>query len=676
MYKLTLLGCILIVSCLAFPSPGNEQQQDDLLALYVRTHRLEEQAQYGILYQIYDSVIHEASKREDKLTEAFFTRQKARAYLNEDKYDSALIYAGKAVDIAMKIQNDSILGLALLNMATIKRYQGEADSALYYHTASLSLFKKTRDTVNMADALQGLMNYYRYVGELDKAIEAGLKSNYLFKKMNRPINYVESLNDLANVYLELDALDTAMSCYREVYRLSREYGLPRTTATAMNNMAVIYYRQGDYDESMNYLLQAIAFNDSVGDKGELAMLYGNISYLYNKEGDQEKKVAALEKSLQYAIEIHNVERQLSTMIRLGDHYNTAGDPANAEKYYLQGYELARSSREREKAGMVSESLANFYAGQRKWEASISYFRIARAYQDSLIDAEKAKLIEKALSDNRSLLLDDMIKNIRTEHEAEITHIVKRSQNLFITLLFILVILIGLLLFFRMRARKNRIIAEQKIRQLENEKKLMRAQAVMVGQENERKRIAHDLHDGIGVLLSTASVQFSRMKMDPETAPLFEKATQLITEASGEIRKISRNMMPGVLSKLGLCYALEDLFETVNEMDGLQVHIKMDDHKERLPENTEIMIYRIVQEMINNTIKHAKASEITFELSWNKNEIHMVYEDNGIGFNPEDKLEDKGLGLAGIRSRTDLLRGKMEIEAEKGKGTRYTFRIPA
>ncbi|MEJ2593666.1 MAG: sensor histidine kinase [bacterium] len=641
----------------------------------MRTSRLEEQAQYGLLHQIYDSVINEASKREDKLTEAFFTRLKGRAYLNEDKYDSAYIFAGIARDLAVGIGNDSILGLALLNIATINRKQGEVDSALHYYTTSLKIFKDTKDTANMADVLQGLMNYYRSLGELDKAIEAGLKSNYLFKKMNRTINYIESLNDLANVYERLGALDTAMACYQQVYRLSIENKLPRTTATAMNNIAVVYYRKGDNESSMEYLLRAIAFNDSVGDKGELAMLYGNISYLYDIKGDQEQKVASLERSLQYATEINHVGRQLSTMIRLGDHYNRIGDLATAEKYYLQGFELARRSKQRESARNVSEMLSDYYAQQNRWKKSTEYLRLALAYQDSLVDAEKARVIEKALSNNRALTLDDMIKEIKTEHKAEIARILKKSQNLLITLLLILVILLGLLLYFRMRARKNRIITEQKIRQLENERKLMRAQAVMVGQENERKRIAHDLHDGIGVLLSTASVQFSRIKMDPETAPLFEKATQLITEASGEIRKISRNMMPGVLSKLGLYDALEDLFETVNGMDELQVHLKLDDHRERLPENTEIMLYRIVQELVNNTVKHAKASEITFELSREGDKIQMIYADNGTGFDPEDKMEDKGLGLAGIRSRTDLLGGTMKINAEKGNGTHYTFQIP-
>jgi len=243
-----------------------------------------------------------------------------------------------------------------------------------------------------------------------------------------------------------------------------------------------------------------------------------------------------------------------------------------------------------------------------------------------------------------------------------------------SLIFILVVF---LLYFRMRARKNRIIAEQRIQKLEDEKKLMAAQSVMVGQEKERERIARELHDGIGVLLSTASIHFSSVesKTDKETAEMLKKANKLLREAHKEVRQISHNMMPGVLSKFGLQEGIEDLFENVEEAGETEVDLDITCGDKRLPQNMEIMIYRIIQEMINNTLKHAKATRISFSVLRTEETVRMEYRDNGIGFDEEKLPHGKNLGLSGIRSRVEYLGGTIELKSEKRKGTEYMIIIP-
>jgi len=169
----------------------------------------------------------------------------------------------------------------------------------------------------------------------------------------------------------------------------------------------------------------------------------------------------------------------------------------------------------------------------------------------------------------------------------------------VTVLSIVLLLTGILFYIRLKNRKNKIIAEQRIKQLEGEQKLLAAQSVIIGQENERKRIAQELHDGIGVLLSTASIHFSNVEessADEKTARLLNKANKLLKQAGGEVRKISHDMMPGVLSKFGLQEALEDIFENVEDTGGIGVDCDIELDEERLNENTEIILYRIVQEM--------------------------------------------------------------------------------
>jgi signal transduction histidine kinase len=135
------------------------------------------------------------------------------------------------------------------------------------------------------------------------------------------------------------------------------------------------------------------------------------------------------------------------------------------------------------------------------------------------------------------------------------------------------------------------------------------------------------------------------------------------------------MMPGVLSKFGLREAIEDMFEDVEDAGEIEVDLRLEPGEKRLPENIEIMLYRIIQEMLNNTLKHAKASKITFSLRKKENEVSLEYTDDGVGFEENDFPQGRNLGLSGIRSRVEYLGGKIELVSGKGKGTKYYITIP-
>lgn len=154
-----------------------------------------------------------------------------------------------------------------------------------------------------------------------------------------------------------------------------------------------------------------------------------------------------------------------------------------------------------------------------------------------------------------------------------------------------------------------------------------------------------------------------------------RARDLLTKAGTEVRKVSQNMMPGTLSKFGLVAALEDFFDETNEMENLQVNYNIKPLKTSLPENKTIMIYRIAQEMTNNTIKHAQATQIDFSLYEEDNKIFIDYTDNGIGFNPEQHSEGKTLGVSGIHSRVQFIEGNVKLKTAPGKGCRYFITIP-
>jgi len=197
-----------------------------------------------------------------------------------------------------------------------------------------------------------------------------------------------------------------------------------------------------------------------------------------------------------------------------------------------------------------------------------------------------------------------------------------------------------------------------------------------GQENERKRIATEIHDSLGVLLSTSKMHITAIKdSSPENKALIDKATRFLDEAGGEMRKISHNMMPGLLSKLGLCEALEDLFDTLNDSEEIDARMEVIVAQKRLPENKDIMIYRVVQEMVNNTLKHAKAGKISLTIIVHPDQLNISYSDDGKGFDINEILGKKTMGVLSIRSRVKFLDGIIKIDSSPGNGTVYRISVP-
>jgi signal transduction histidine kinase len=333
----------------------------------------------------------------------------------------------------------------------------------------------------------------------------------------------------------------------------------------------------------------------------------------------------------------------------------------------------------ERGRTIYLNYSDHYAQTGDFENAYKYHVLFKNLSDTIlkIDVQKeiAQLklaydIEKQRAENFKLKSTIFEKNYVVERRTS-----QRNSYLFVGLGIILV-LVFFILYYTQRTRKNRIISEQRIRQLEEEKKLLAARSIVMGQEEERKRIAQELHDGLGVLLSSARMHFTSIRdKTPEAQPLLEKAAKMLEQASGDVRRISHNMMPGLLTKYGFYEAAEDLFEQVGEMEGIHAEVSIKGEQERLPENTEIMLYRILQEMMNNTLKHSGASNVKLEIEILRNRLSFTYSDDGKGFDLDEKLKQKSIGLTGLQSRVKFLGGELMMKTAPGKGVLFIFDVP-
>lgn len=202
-------------------------------------------------------------------------------------------------------------------------------------------------------------------------------------------------------------------------------------------------------------------------------------------------------------------------------------------------------------------------------------------------------------------------------------------------------------------------------------------AVIEATEKERKRVAEDLHDGLGQLLSTAKLNLTAIEPPPNTEEhrSIDISLSLLDEACQEVRHISHNMMPGTLIQLGLVSAIKEQARKINESGKLLVTVEVTGFEQRMPESREIAMYRVMQELLNNAIRYSGATDIGIKMEQLADGYLFRIKDNGKGFDPKLLERSKGIGWRNIRSRVDLLQGNIDLKTAPGKGTVLNIWVP-
>ncbi len=205
-------------------------------------------------------------------------------------------------------------------------------------------------------------------------------------------------------------------------------------------------------------------------------------------------------------------------------------------------------------------------------------------------------------------------------------------------------------------------------------------AIIQAEEKERKRFAKELHDGLGPLLSTVKMSVSslaQLKHDSASDGIVKNTEMIINEAIKSLKEISDNLSPHVLDNFGLLRALRNFTNKINATRAIYINLESNLGNERFETNTEVVLYRVVCELINNTIKHAKAKKVDISLMKEEKSLTIVYKDNGRGFNKAKLVErngNQGMGLSNIFSRINSLKGEISIESEPGKGTKVNIKV--
>lgn len=250
------------------------------------------------------------------------------------------------------------------------------------------------------------------------------------------------------------------------------------------------------------------------------------------------------------------------------------------------------------------------------------------------------------------------------------------EFLFLASTLIVLIFVLLIIVFVMNYQRKVLNQKNELKAIEAEHRLELLGASLEARELEQARIAKDLHDDIGALLSTAKLhsgQIANSNQIETIQNIGSNLQEVLNEGVLSVRRIVNDLLPPTLQSFGLKAAVEELTTRVNQAQAfnLQSHFNWTDH--RLPKDIEVALYRMSQEMVNNTLKHAQAERAMLDFALEEDVVHLEYRDNGVGFDPSNNK--KNLGLQNLSSRSEVLNGRFTYETAPGKGFKATIEIP-
>jgi two-component system NarL family sensor kinase len=559
----------------------------------------------------------------------------ARSY-SFNSPDKAITYIEQSYNLAKKMNRPKSMADALSLKGKVLKNKGDFKKAIATHLEALKIKEQIKDTLGQSISYNDIGVVYKSMKNYTEAMKYYKKSNQLALAVNFGRGIANTLNNVGTSYFELRILDSAIYYYNKALTKSLEINDPACLSTSYNNLGSIYGYQDNPKMALGYYLKCLDIDNATGDS------YGKILSLLNI-GESYKELKQYDNSLHYF--------SLAEKIALEE----GAKPLLKETY---------------------RSIGDCYQKMKQFEKAYLYLNKYSGLNDTLLNEETSAQIAELQTRFDSEKKDLLIKNKDIELATNKADASKKKFLIYLLLvLSISIVLIALLVINRSKLKQKNVLQTERMRQKE-----LQSKAILEAEENERKRIAAELHDGVGQILSAAKLNLSTLgshinNSSPQANLPYTTSIELVDDAVKEIRAISHNLMPNALVKSGFVAAVKEFVGKLNNSEKLKINLEITGLQQRLEQTTETILFRVLQELVNNIVKHANANQISIQLVQHENEITLMVEDNGIGFDTSSKDEMNGLGLKNIQSRIAFLNGHFNIDSAPGKGTTVVIEIP-
>jgi len=598
-------------------------------------------------------------------------------------------YFTKAGTLASQLNNNYLKGRVYNGIGNIYYHYKHLDSALIFYqkagqayASSDSKYAKQSAAMNQAN----IANLLIHNGQYEEAVNTFLSGITLMMNSDAENKWeaIGSLyNGIATAYYDFGQKDKALFYDLKSLAAFRNYHNSQMTAIAELTVAGDYVILGNLDSTRIHLHAA----EKIIRKEHLTELYYklDIAYgqLYRKLKQPGQAIDYFQSALAYARSPQGTSFQLMNVLRLlGFAQRDNANYAASAKYLKESLTLIRKLGLKKLEIETLQKLGDVYLLLNRNRMAANYYHQYIILNDSLQTAETKIKINEIENRYQAKQKADSI-NVLKQNAAlqQLALLKKRNQNYFITISASLLFLLGILLYRNLinkhrLLKKNEIIYQQEIKHLENERQLIGAQSLMKGQEEERSRLAKDLHDGVGGLLSGVKLSLNYMKgnvfLTEKNALALNTVIDQLDVSINELRRVSHNMMPEALIKFGLKEAVENYCESINQTGALKIRLQTYGFEQRFEQDTETILFRMIQELLNNIVKHAQAQQALVQLIKENSKLSLTVEDDGKGFEKSSLDATTGAGFANIIARAAFLNCSVEIRTAPGEGTSITI----
>ncbi|MGZ5190483.1 MAG: tetratricopeptide repeat-containing sensor histidine kinase, partial [Flavisolibacter sp.] len=525
-----------------------------------------------------------------------------------------------------------------MNLGTAYREKGDFEKAMMHCIEGRNIIEDTDDNLlkaKMDDILQALYNSRT---DYKKAIQHGESALKMARKSKDVMFLQQCLVNLGMNYIAIKKYAEAERLLNESLTIAKARGNKRVEAAALMNLAEMALNSRDAVKLKHYTRQSLKLHSEIGSVDGVAVAHRAMGIAFLLE-------ANIDSATWYANKAFVIDKENNLRRETLEILNLLAGISFASGKMKEGFDYAQQFSDTLKL-IVNEIVSQQSA-----------------------DLEKKYESEKKQNQISQLQSQSLLQQYSIRQKSTLNYILAGSA--------VAIMVIALLSY---RTYKNRQkFQQQKIDKLETEKQLAATEAVLKGEEQERTRLAKELHDGLGGILSGIKFSFNAMKgniiMTPENTLAFERSIDMLDSSIKEMRRVAHNMMPEALVKFGLNIALQDFCNDINQSGAIQVNYQsIGVEKLEIEQTKAINIYRIAQELVNNTMKHAAAKTAIVQLTKTNGLLALTVEDDGKGFDTSILGQSKGIGWTNIQNRIDFLQGTMDVRSEKEKGTSVHIEI--
>ena len=579
----------------------------------------------------------------------------------------------------------SIVTLCLVQLLLYTGSYAQMDTISFEHAlANVEQSRLSKQGDQLAEALEVLAVRYLVDQELTQpAIDAYEEAIDVLRMYKDSAAMYDIYLSLAQLYSSIDQFHLAINLLDEAADFYAAKGDTVRLGLVLNFTADAFTSALETEQALPFVNDATRYSSA---SGLLTRLNSNTTTALIRngvtiEGVDESDTTAIERSPTRT----RLDSDYSGLVQLNNGYYqyTMGSPSLAAYYLRQATEVTAD-------GVIERDALSYLAELEQdlgnYEQAFHHLSRYSAVNDSLLSNKRQQIINRLRIQMESY--EQKAKISELESEKNVAVIVNKMQKVASVSLLIasLIILLGAYFAIRnyqKRLSTNQIIHSQteeinnrRITDLENNLRIETMHSMITGQEAERERVSKELHDSLGGLLSTVKLHFDALQSHAEQVkdmPEYQKAHSLLDIACNEVRSIANNMQPDTLLSLGLVPAINDLVNRAQTDDTPVIEFQHFDVNGSLEPTAALNIYRIVQELLSNSLRHADASQILVQLIEKDGELMITVEDDGKGYDPT--TVKKGMGTGNIESRVNFLKGELSIQASAGEGSSTLITVP-